>query len=368
MTLSDNSNQQVTLFIGTLGGGGAEGVCINLANAFAAKGWTVNLVVMNLKKINYLDNVDPKVNLVNLDISNARYALFALKRHFSAIAPQPVLVFNYELVVLLVIVRKLFRINIKVIARNINTLSAKQQQAVSFWRKYVVVPLIIKFYSKADFVVNQCREMQEDLINCTGISREKTGFIYNPVNAKIEKFSMQHNVSAIEREDFILCIGRLEQQKATHIAIEAFAKVTKKYPTLRLKIVGTGALESGLRSLCDELNVTHFVDFEGFQSDVIPYYSKARLTLLTSLFEGFPNVLVESIALGTPVVSVDCPSGPREIITGDNGFLVPLNNKDALVQALAKALSKDWDTNAIVASSKRFSLQHAIEKYQELLY
>ncbi|MDX3775802.1 glycosyltransferase, partial [Chromatiaceae bacterium AAb-1] len=196
---------------------------------------------------------------------------------------------------------------------------------------------------------------------------KKIGVIHNPVNKLIESYVVNNGISDLSKKSYILCVGRLEKQKAFHYAIIAFSRIIEQYPDLRLKIVGKGILEPQLRALCDELQISNLVDFEGFNQDVISYYLEAKLTLLTSLYEGFPNVLVESISLGTPVVAVDCQSGPREIITKDNGYLVPPADLDALVGAISKALNREWDVEAILTSSEKFSLQYAIAKYEELL-
>lgn len=94
------------------------------------------------------------------------------------------------------------------------------------------------------------------------------------------------------------------------------------------------------------------------------YYSNAKVTVLTSLYEGFPNVLIEFIALGTPVVSFDCESGPSEIILdGKNGYLVKYLDIEEFTQKLDLALKTNWDAKAIINSSKRYSKEIIVNKY-----
>ena len=133
----------------------------------------------------------------------------------------------------------------------------------------------------------------------------------------------KNNLNLIQKKkNYLLCIGRLEKQKAFHLAIEAFAGIADKFPNLRLKIVGKGSLEKELKQKVIDCQVTSRVDFDGFKKDITKYYLHANATLLTSLYEGYPNVLIESIAMNTPVVSFDCPGGPREIVKdGVNGYL-----------------------------------------------
>src|SRR5690606_16139692 len=110
------------------------------------------------------------------------------------------------------------------------------------------------------------------------------------------------------------------------------------------------------------------IDFEGFHRDIIPYFQGATATLLTSGFEGFPNVLVESITLGIPVISFDCPSGPREIVrNGINGYLIPLGDVDAFADALEKSADSGWDPFIIKKTAENFSLSKIGEQYESLL-
>lgn len=114
-------NKKITFLIGSLAGGGAEGVCINIANALVQDDWQVDLVVLNLKNAAYKERVSNKVNLVNLNVSNVRYSFLTIKKYIKENKVEKMLVFNYELAVMLVLIRKLSFIKFKIIARNINT-------------------------------------------------------------------------------------------------------------------------------------------------------------------------------------------------------------------------------------------------------
>ncbi len=326
--------KKVSFLISNLGGGGAEGVCITVANGLAEQGWQVDLVVLHLNNAAYHDQVSDKVNMVVFGTNHARYAGLALLKYIYQQKPKTILVFNYELAVMLVMLRSVFRFKTKIITRNISTLSKIKEQSKqgNFWRRHIISPLINHFYCKSDHIINQCQAMREDLIALYPKLAEKTSVIYNPVAKHIEDYVKTHDISQVEKQDYLLCVGRLEKEKAFHYAIEGFAGVANEFPNLHLKIVGQGSLESSLKQCAVDFGVADRVDFEGFQKDMIPYYLHARATVLTSLYEGFPNVLIESITLGTPVVAFDCPSGPSEIIDcGFNGYLVEyLSIKDLI--------------------------------------
>ena len=356
------TNKRVTFLISSLAGGGAEGVCVNVANGLAEQGWQIDLVVLHLNNAAYYDRVSDKVNLVVLDVNHARYAGLPLLKYIRQQKPKTVLVFNYELAVMLVMLRSVFHFKARIIARNINTLSQKRNQAQGFWRKYVVKPLIDCFYCKVDHVINQCQAMREDLIALYPQLAEKSSVIYNPVAKHIEDYAKTHDLSQVEKQDYLLCVGRLEKQKAFHYAIEGFAEVANEFPNLRLKIVGQGSLAESLKQCAIDFGVADRVDFEGFQKDMVAYYLHAKATVLTSLYEGFPNVLVESITLGTPVVAFDCPSGPSEIIqNGVNGYLVEMDN----LKKLKFFLKRVVDNSHYEKKNSDFKLFSSIEVINE---
>jgi len=341
--ISNLLSKKITILISSLSGGGAEGVSVNIANSFAEDGWQVDLVVLHLKNATYLDRVLDKVNLVVLNVNNARYSTFPLMKYIRNKKPDIIFVFNYELAALLVIIRTITRFKTKIIARNMNTFSKVSiiSKEKNLWIRVVVRFLIDKFYSKADHIVNQSHAMREDLISVHPQLKDNSSVIYNPVAKHIEDYANSNDLNNIKKRDYLLCVGRLEKQKAFHYAIEGFAGIASKFPNLRLKIVGKGRLEKELRQNAIDFGVGDRVDFEGFQKHMIPYYLYAKATLLTSIYEGYPNVLVESITLKTPVVAFDCPSGPSEIIKDEiNGYLVKYQDVEELKEKLISVLSK----------------------------
>ena len=360
--------KRITFLISSLTGGGAEGVCVNIANGLTEQGWQVDLVVLHLNNAVYYNRVSNKVNLVVLGVKHARFAFNPIRKYLHANKPEKVLVFNYELAVLLVMVRGLMRQFFKIIARNINTLSQQRQTAKGFWRKQVVQRLIDSLYCKVDYVINQCESMEMDLLRLFPELKGKTNVIYNPVNKIIEDAAKQIDFSKVKKQDYLLCVGRLEPQKSFHYAIESFAGVANDYPSLRLKIVGQGSLEQVLKQCAIDLGIEERVDFEGFQKDMVDYYLHAKATLLTSEYEGFPNVLIESITLGTPVIAFDCPSGPREIIeNGVNGYLIDHLDIGGLIFSLNNMLSKNFQIELLLESANQFGVANIIHSYESVI-
>lgn len=358
----------IVLFISSLGGGGAEGVCVSLANALAKRGWQVSLLVLNLNNAVHKVNLGSQVEIVSLNVQHTRNAIFPLKKYIKKANPDKFLVFNYELTVLLVLLRIWLRSDYKIIARNINSLRSKQQQAQSLWRKFIVYPLIHRLYYKVDLVINQCYAMQEELISLYPQISSKSVVIYNPVNSRIHQAAKDIASTSIRKHQYLLCVGRLEKQKAFHLAIESFAILAKNFPEFKLKVVGEGQLESELKMLAVNLSIEDRVDFLGYQKNMIPLYQNANATVLTSLYEGFPNVLVESITLGTPVIAFDCPSGPSEIIEeGINGSLLKSRDIQVLATAIRNVLINPPSPEQVQQNTDKYDIDNIVVQYEKML-
>lgn len=362
-------NKKIVFIIGGLRGGGAEKVCVTLANGLADRGYNIDLVVLSLKGAVREKELSSKVNLVNLDVGHARYSVLALWRYLRSTKPQSVLSFNRQISVVLGLVRKLTGLKFRLISRNIIFLSIAESNKRGLWHGFISKYLIRKFYALSDQLIAQSHAMKEDLVSYLSLPKNKVEVIHNPVCQRVANASKEKYMSITENEKYLLCVGRLEEQKAFHYAIAGFADAEKDFPTLRLKIVGQGSLDRELKQYARDLGVEDKVDFEGYQADMIPYYLGAKATLLTSLYEGFPNVLVESISLGTPVVAFDCPSGPSEIIINDtNGFIVPYLQEQALFKAINLTILKTWNENDVIKTSNRYELNAILNQYEKVLF
>lgn len=201
--------------------------------------------------------------------------------------------------------------------------------------------LIPSVYSQADRIVALSQGVARDLQRLVPKIEERLKVIYN---AGVDGRVCQGATAplppdlAIPRPLIVSC-GRLTAQKDYPNLLDAFAQVRQVLPAT-LWILGEGKLRSKLEQKIESLGLAESVKLLGFQTNPYQYMAAADLFVLSSIYEGFGNVLAEAMACGTPIVSTDCPFGPGEIITqGANGLLVPTGDSLALAQAMLEVLS-----------------------------
>ncbi|MDA9678832.1 glycosyltransferase [Candidatus Pelagibacter sp.] len=361
------ANNKIAFIINSPGDGGSEGVCVNIANGLADRGWHVDLVCMNLKRKNQLNKISKKVNLVNLDISRFALSFIPIIYYLKRKRVKHIVCFNYIFALQLVVQKFLLNNQFKIIARNNTSLSSHIRNNFSnnIFKKLIFMVIKI-LYPKVDYSIAQCEEMKIELVRNFGFDSNKVKVIFNPINDKIEN---SYEYKKNKKEKFILIVGRLSKEKKLDVAIKVFSKVKKKFLQLKLKILGQGQEESFLRQVAKKYEIYDSVEFLGFQKNLVPLYQKAKLTLMTSSYEGFPNTLIESVTLGTPIISFNCPTGPREIIQdGINGFLVNADDEIMLEQKIIEALNIDWNHQQIHNTSFRYSYEKIMNEFEDFFY
>ncbi len=185
-------------------------------------------------------------------------------------------------------------------------------------------------YPRAKRVIAVSRQMQDLLEKQAHL--KNVNCIYNPVNTQLIHEKAQEHLALEGR--FILSVGRLEKQKRFDLLIEAFAQ-SKAQQDCKLVIVGRGSQQDVLEQRIKALGLEERVLLVGFDPNPYKYMAKAEFQVMSSDYEGYPLVLIEALSLGCPIVSTDCPTGPREIIRhGENGLLVEKGNVSAIAAGI----------------------------------
>ena len=360
--------QEITFFVSSLSGGGSERVCVSIAHAIAEQGYNVTILYLYKKKCDatIISNLHSNVQLVHLNSNTALQSIFKVSAYLRAQKIKKIVAFKYELVALLVLLKKVRGISCCIIARNNSNISrkwvGKSDSPIKRLKNYVIKHCFVE----TDYIVHQSADMRQQFVNVYPGTASKSTFILNPIASQFQNtISIANDVQI--HQPYLLCVGRLEAVKDFFRAISVFARIAKQHPNLRLKIIGEGGEYERLLALAGELKVSHLVDFEGYK-DPFPYYRNARLTLLTSRYEGCPNVMLESLAVGTPVVAFDFDFGPREVlIDGVNGYLVRYQDMDDLEAKIIRALNTDFDAIAITHTVQHHQSNNVAKQWLEVL-
>lgn len=350
----------------TLNSGGAEKNCVVLCNELVKRGFDVELWITRLGETPLLQLIDERVKVRAIPGKRVRNTLLTLKDMMVNCKSRIFLIYNIELLVPAYFINKLYNLQLKIVARSITTLSMDYNTQGIMGRK-IWFKLISYTANKIDYMIAQSAGMKDDLMKSFNVSESKIKIIPNPA------YNFTKDIPQMDRSrnKEIIYVGRLTEAKGMNYLFEAFQIAKKSISDLCLTIVGSGKILDDLKSQVIKLGLDDSIKFEGYKSDLSTYYINAKATVLTSLVEGFPNVLVESISFGTPVISFDCPSGPKDIIVpGVNGILVEHLNVKDFSQAIIDVVNENikFDKNKIIESSKRYNLESIITQYEQILF
>ena len=190
-------------------------------------------------------------------------------------------------------------------------------------------------YKKADIIITVSKQLEFELKNL--LKSEKFKTIYNPIEVEEIKTKAKEGLleyDFLKNYPYLITVGRLTQQKGQWYLLRIFKELKRRYKDLKLLVLGEGELKNYLVGLSetlglktyvwdrDKLNESYDIYFLGFQSNPYKFIKHSKLFVFPSLWEGFPNVLIETVAVGKTIVSTDCRTGPREILAPKTDFLL----------------------------------------------
>ena len=358
---------KLTIFLSDLIGGGAERVMLNLASGFAEQGYLVDLVLARKEGL-LLTQIPAQVKLVNLNAPSLLRSLPALISYLKQERPLVLLSALEDTNIVALVAKQLARVSSSVIVTVHNNLSQESLHA-SNWKRKFVPYLVPWLYPWANAVVAVSQGVADDLVKL-GLRSNNLKVIYNPIitpeyNRKLQQ-PLKHPWFRQGQPPVILGVGRLNQQKDFSTLIKAFAEI-RRQQAARLMILGEGEERTSLEALIQKLGIAEDVALPGFVDNPYIYMAKAAVLVLSSAWEGFGNVLVEAMAVGTPVISTNCESGPTEILAkGKYGKLVSVGEQAEMAKAIVQSLQEIPQSSIIAQRAQEFSLEKAINSYQYL--
>ena len=368
------ASKSIGILLPDLRGGGAERVAVNLANGFLSNGLVVEVVLMSYEGI-FLGDLEQDIRVVNLQSLRLRNVIMPLVKYLRHRRPDNLLVFMWPLTVIALLARRLACVDTRIVVTEHTTWS-RDPIVRSRWMRWLVRTTMHFLFPRAEAIVTVSHGAADDLARFAALDRSSINVIYNPVISERsnERMFLGDELlwAAAEgwwngRHRRVLAVGALKPIKDYATLLSAFAGLRLRMD-VRLLILGEGECYGELKAQVKRLHLENFVFMPGFVRNLAPYYRRADLHVLSSLGEGFGNVLVEALAAGTPVVSTDCQSGPREILMdGKLGTLVPVADPQALAVAMFDALTSSHNCTLLVSRAQEFSVYSAVSKYLSYL-
>ena len=330
---TEPATMRIALVISALGAGGAERVIIGLANAWAARGWQVSLITFEPPGTNPYYEVDPRVELGQLGIESAGRPIWraivqgvrrirALRRALRTARPDIAISFLAQINVLTMLATRGLGLPVIVSERN----NPERQQFRGTWRW-----LRAHLYGVAHCVVTPSRGV---LAAFPQAIRARGRVIPNPV--ELAPPCRPHPANTRQ----LVAVGRLVHQKGFDLLLRAFAELAPAHPEWTLTIWGEGDERAALEALRTGLGITERVRMPGVTERPGQWVEGAELFVLSSRYESFGNVVTEAMVAGLPVVALDCPFGPGDILrNGEDGLLVPPEDVGALAAALGRMIA-----------------------------
>jgi glycosyltransferase involved in cell wall biosynthesis len=355
------SEDMFLFVVGSLKKGGAERNTAILANHLVSRGHAVTIALF-IRNIAF--ELDPRVNIVHVDhkrytskVLSAMYVIFKVRQLVNILKPKRLIAMSRigSLLATCVLFRRtVTRFDIYPL---IGYKKYKQWQFWFFynlpWVKYVVCP---------------SEELKEDVARFF-LNKHKLVTIYNPVPLPRKSEDAVQNIP--ESRPYFTIVSRLSRQKNVAQVIEAYHRF-RIFEKADLLILGDGLEMLHLKLLVEKLELTDYVHLKGFIGDPHPYMVKAVALINASLREGFPNVVVEALSLGTPVISSLAKTGPKEIIFhGDNGYLFPVGDYEKLGEAMTEFLAnKDLYAHLkrnVRKGLDRFTQEKVMDSWEKIL-
>ncbi|MBK1642287.1 glycosyl transferase [Chromatium okenii] len=357
---------RIACFFSTSGHSGVDRAAAHLIPALAGRGYQVDVLKVRQHGPYLREPLPPRVRVIDLGVSHTYASVPALVRYLRRERPVVLLSDKDRVNRTALLARTLARVPTRLVFSSGTTISIDlaTRGAVERWMQRASMG---RLYPLADQVIVTSAGVADDMAHYTGLARERIRVVPSPV-IPAELFTTTlprppHPWLGQPDWPLILSAGELCHRKGFDTLLDAFARL-RAQRQCRLMIVGRGAARERLLAQAAALGVAAEVVLPGFVAELYAYMAHADVFAFASRWEGLGFVLIEALAVGTPVVSTDCPSGPREILAdGRYGRLVPVNDAPALADALLATLAQPLPKQELQLAARPYDIEISTTAY-----
>ncbi len=358
---------RVAFVVPTLDKGGAERVLVNLINQFDRS--AIEPVIFCLeKKGSLLGNVADDVRIVDVRSPRLYFSIFRLRKEYKKHKPDLVVGWMGHINAYLAFCSPFFLRNVKLLCRE----SSIPSQFISHYRFPGLFRYLYKFYNRFSTIICQSVAMKDDLVQSFKVKPERIKVIHNPVLTNQTGDELPETVQAFlkQGDKILLFVGRFSKEKQVHLCVEVMKFLPASY---KLVLLGYGKEEHSLKKLISQNNLSKRVLIVTGVSRPASYYKMADCTLLTSAFEGFPNVLLEANAEGCPLVVYKTAGGAKEVVNEENGiYIEPVAVNDIQtfarsIIAVCEAHGKYDRTLIKKITNEKYNIETITRQYEQLI-
>ena len=371
--------KHILIFIPAIESGGVERNAILIANGLLAQGYRVSVLYCRAME-SQLERFEQGVELVCFPrkqiphihprLTDAYFMKKNLSEYLQQVKAEKTILIAFQSASVAIGICK--KMDVKVVCRLSNHPSMVKYEK-SFTRKLSewIRPYT---YKKADVIIANSKRLADDFGKQIG---KEVVTVYNPIDIEHVKTQMQEEIEAELKQEaesyqgkLLVAVGRLSVQKDYGTLLRGFAK--SRHADTKLWILGEGSERSNIEALIKELGLENGVQLIGYRRNVYKYLKYGTIYILSSLYEGCPNSLIEAVAVGLPCIAADCLSGPDEVLLhGEGGLLFPVGDDKALAECIDAYLddAKMLESKAKMATEevRRFSIENTLKMYREII-
>ncbi|MGB5831099.1 MAG: glycosyltransferase [Thiohalocapsa sp.] len=360
---------RIACFFSTSGHSGVDRAAKHLIPALAKRGYCVDLLKVR-RHGPELDDVPDGVRVIDLGSRHTYACIPSITRYLRRERPEVMLSDKDRVNRSALAARTLARVPTRLIFSSGTTISIDLANR-GVLERWVQRNSMRHLYPRANRVIVTSAGVANDMSEYSGLDRDHIQVVASPVVPESlfeqDQPLPDHAWFAPGEPPVILGVGELCSRKDFETLIRAFARL-RRTGACRLMILGRGSQRNQLLGLAQDLGVDADFALPGFVSDPYRYMAHAALVAFTSLWEGLGFVLIEALAVGTPVVSTDCPSGPSEILQGGRyGPLTPLRDPDALANAIARTLDEPLAPELLRQAARPYAIEASADAYLDAM-